>query len=104
MSLAYADSDSDNEASFYEGYSGVADTSSKARVYIYKNARSIRVGMPLWQSRKDYGPLHPWVVLFLEQHYELQPSSNVLDDNGLPVHGCASIATCLLYTSDAADE
>jgi hypothetical protein len=93
MSLAYADSDTDDEASFWDGYSGVAETSSKALVYIYKGARSISVGMPLWQSRKDYGPFHPWVVLFLKQYYESQPSTNVFDDNGLPVHGCASIAT-----------
>jgi hypothetical protein len=94
MSLAYAKDVSDDN-SFNEGFTGVADTSSKALVYIYKDkgSRSITVGMPKWLSRKDYGPFHPWVVLFLEQHYELQPSSNVLDDNGLPVHGCASIAT-----------
>ena len=92
MLLAYAKSDSDDN-SFYDGYSGVAETSSKALVYIYKGSRSITVEKSLWQSRKAYGPFHPWVVLFLKQYYELQPSTNVLDDNGLPVHGCVSIAT-----------
>jgi len=91
MSLALATPESDNYSMF--GYEGVAKKVSMALIYLYKKWRVLVDGKPQGLGKLDYGPIHPWVISFVKQHFALKDTLNTFDDQKRPAHACVKVIT-----------
>ena len=96
MNRAYMDNKDETDELTDGVVAGIAKTASKAHIFIYKESRGMEVGEPCWLGI-DQGPLHPWVILFLKQHFGALPPSPQIDVNPdttwRTAHGRARIAT-----------
>jgi hypothetical protein len=76
-------------------FTGVARTASKACIFIYKEKRGMEIGEPYWLG-SDQGPIHPWVIMFLKQHFASLPSSPQHDlspESPRLAYNCARLST-----------
>jgi hypothetical protein len=92
MTLAYANGP-DNDVLIVDCAWGIAQTASKAMIFIYKDKCVISISEPQWQGAHIV-PIHPWLAMFLQDHYA--PLLPTLTFNGIShhsAHACCRLAT-----------
>jgi hypothetical protein len=95
MTTAYSVEDENTSASIDSVFTGVARTASKACIFIYKEKRGMEIGEPYWLG-SDQGPIHPWVSMFLKEHFASLPSSPQPDlspESPRLAYNCARLST-----------